>query len=161
VRTHGFVEEILAWKPDVIVTTSTPTTTAVKRETRTTPIVFTVVSDPIGEGFVQSFARPGGNVTGFVNFEPSLASKWLALVKEIDPAVMRVAGLFNPDTAPDGGSYFYRAFEAAARNWRSHQSLIPFGVITKLKRPLQRLPTNGVRVLLSWLTALWRCIVQR
>ncbi len=115
-RTHRFAKELLAWQPDVIVTTSTPSTAAVKRETRTTPIVFTVVSDPIGEGFVENFARPGGNITGFVNFEPSLASQWLALLKEINPAVVRVAGLFNPDTAPDSGSYFYRAFEAAARN---------------------------------------------
>jgi len=114
-HTQQFAKELVAWQPDVIVTTSTPTTAAVKRETRTTPIVFTVVSDPVGEGFVQSLARPDGNITGFVNFEPSLAGKWLSLLKEIDPGILRVAGLFNPDAAPDGGSYFSRAFEAAAR----------------------------------------------
>ena len=115
-RTHRFAVELLASHPDVIVTTSTPTTAAVKQETRTTPTVFTVVADPIGQGFVQSLARPGGNITGFANFEPSMAGKWLALLKEIDPRVVRAAGLFNPDAAPDGGSYFYRAFESAARN---------------------------------------------
>jgi putative ABC transport system substrate-binding protein len=115
-RTQRFAKELVDWRPDVIVSTSTPTTAAVKRETRTIPIVFTVVSDPLGEGFVQSLARPDGNLTGFVNFEPSLAGKWLNLLKEIDPRVLRVAGLFNPDAAPDGGSYFSRAFEAAARD---------------------------------------------
>lgn len=114
-RTRRFAKELLASQPDVIVTTSTPTTAAVQRETRTTPIVFTVISDPVGQGFVQNLARPGGNITGFVNFEPSMAGKWLALLKEIDPGVARVAGLFNPDTAPDGGSYFFSAFDAAAR----------------------------------------------
>jgi len=114
-RTQRFAKELVGWQPDVIVTTSTPTTAAVSRETRTIPIVFTVVSDPIGEGFVQNLARPDRNITGFVNFEPSLAGKWIGLLKEIDPGVLRVAGLFNPDAAPDGGSYFYRAFEAAAR----------------------------------------------
>ncbi|KWV51363.1 hypothetical protein AS156_12285 [Bradyrhizobium macuxiense] len=120
--THRFAKELLAWQPDVIVTTSTPTTAAVKQETRTTPIVFTVVADPIGEGFVENLAQPGGNITGFVNFEPSMAGKWLSLLKEIDPRVVRAAGLFNPDTAPDGGAYFYRAFEAAARDL----SITPF-----------------------------------
>ncbi len=115
-RTHRFAIELLASQPDVVVTTSTPTTAAVKQETRTTPTVFTVVADPIGQGFVQSFARPGGNITGFANFEPSMAGKWLALLKDIDPRIVRAAGLFNPDAAPDGGSYFYRAFEAAARD---------------------------------------------
>lgn len=115
-RTQRFAKELVDWHADVIVTTSTPTTAAVKRETRTTPIVFTVVSDPIGEGFVRSLARPDGNITGFVNFEPSLAGKWLNLLKEIDPRVLRVAGLFNPDAAPDSGSYFSGAFEAAARD---------------------------------------------
>jgi putative ABC transport system substrate-binding protein len=115
-RTHRFAIELLGSQPDVIVTTSTPTTAAVKQETRTIPTVFTVVADPIGQGFVQSFARPGGNITGFANFEPSMAGKWLALLKDIDPRLVRAAGLFNPDAAPDGGSYFYRAFEAAARD---------------------------------------------
>lgn len=114
-RTQRFARELVAWQPDVIVTTSTPGTAAAQRETRTIPIVFTVVSDPIGQGFVESLARPGGNITGFINFEPSIAGKWLALLKEIDPRVVRAAGLFNPDAAPDGGSFFSHPFEAAAR----------------------------------------------
>ncbi len=116
-RAHeGFARELVASQPDVIVTTSTPTTAAVSQKTATTPIVFTVVSDPIGEGFVRSLPRPGGNITGFVNFEPTLAGKWIGFLKEIDRRVVRVAGLYNPDAAPNGSSFFSCAFEAAARN---------------------------------------------
>ncbi|SIO52143.1 putative ABC transport system substrate-binding protein [Bradyrhizobium erythrophlei] len=115
-RTQRFARELVASQPDVIVTTSTPGTAAAQRETQTIPIVFTVVSDPVGEGFVESLARPDGNITGFINFEPSIAGKWLALLKEIDPRIVRAAGLFNPDASPGGGSYFLRPFETAARS---------------------------------------------
>jgi putative ABC transport system substrate-binding protein len=108
-----FANELVAWQPDVIATNSTPGTAAVQRETRTIPVVFVVVSDPVGEGFVASLARPGGNITGFINYEGSIAGKWLDLLKEIDPQVVRAAGLFNPDAAPGGGSFFLRPFEAA------------------------------------------------
>jgi putative tryptophan/tyrosine transport system substrate-binding protein len=115
-RTQRFAKELVAWRVDVITTNSTPGTAAVQRETRTIPIVFVVVSDPVGERFVASLARPGGNITGFINYEASIAGKWLDLLKEIDPRVVRAAGLFNPDAAPGGGSFFLRPFEAAARS---------------------------------------------
>lgn len=124
-RTRRFARELVASQPEVIVTTSTPTTAAVRQETATTPIVFTVVSDPIGQGFVQSLPRPGGNITGFVNFEPTLAGKWIGFLKEIDPRVVRVAGLYNPDAAPNGGSFFSRAFEAAVRSMEMAALLRP------------------------------------
>jgi putative ABC transport system substrate-binding protein len=108
--------ELVALQCDVIVTTSTPTTAAVQRETARTPIVFTNVSDPVGEGFVSSLANPGRNITGFINYESSIAGKWVQLLKEIDPRVTRAAILFNPETAPRGGSYFGDPFEAAARS---------------------------------------------
>lgn len=103
-------------QPDVITTNTTPGTAAVQRETRTIPIVFAVVSDPVGEGFVASLARPGGNITGFINYEASIAGKWVGLLKEIDPRIVRAAGFFNPEAAPDHGSFFLRPFEAAARS---------------------------------------------
>jgi putative ABC transport system substrate-binding protein len=115
-RIQKFAKELVAWQPDVIATNTTPGTAAVQRETRTIPIVFVSVSDPVGEGFVASLARPGGNITGFVNYEGSIAGKWLDLLKEIDPRLVRAAGLFNPDAAPGGGSFFLRPFEAAARS---------------------------------------------
>jgi putative ABC transport system substrate-binding protein len=92
--------ELVALKPDVLVAQNTPSLQAFRRETQTIPIVFTAVTDPVGQGFVQSFARPAGNITGFMNYEASLGGKWLGLLKEVAPAVKRVAILFNPTTAP-------------------------------------------------------------
>jgi putative tryptophan/tyrosine transport system substrate-binding protein len=80
------------------------------------PIVFVGVSDPLGSGFVASIARPGGNTTGFTNFEPSLTGKWLEMLKEIAPAIVRVAVIYNPKTAPGGGSFFLSSFEPVARS---------------------------------------------
>ena len=104
--------------PDVILSASTPGTVAVKRETQTIPIVFVVVADPIGEGFAASLAHPGGNLTGFSNVESSMIGKWLQLLTEIAPSIRRVAMIFNPATAPGGGSYFLPFFETAARSFR-------------------------------------------
>jgi putative ABC transport system substrate-binding protein len=110
-----FAKELIALNPDVILANSTPVARALYRETRTTPIVFVIVSDPVGEGFIASVPRPGGNVTGFVHNEPSLGGKWVELLTEIAPAVRRVAAMFNPDTAPYALSYYLPSFEAAAR----------------------------------------------
>ena len=84
----------------VIVSPTTPATAALLQQTRTIPIIFAIVADPVGSGFVASFPRPGGNATGFINYEPTIASKWLELLKEIAPRVNQVAFLFNPATAP-------------------------------------------------------------
>src|SRR5262249_31484282 len=92
-------------QPHLVLTMSTRVTAALLRQTRTIPIVFTVVSDPVGERFVESLARPGGNATGFTNVEFSLTGKWLELLKEVAPRVKRVAFIFNPKLAPGGGSY--------------------------------------------------------
>jgi putative ABC transport system substrate-binding protein len=110
-----FAKEIATMQPDVILAGNTPATAALQRETRTIPIVFAAVSDPVGEGFVASLPRPGGNITGFVNEEASLGGKWLELLTEIAPGVKRAAIMFDPDTAPGGGSYYLPSFEAAAR----------------------------------------------
>jgi putative ABC transport system substrate-binding protein len=111
-----FAKELVQLQPDVILTGATPATAAVQRETHTIPIVFTVVSDPVGAGFVVGLPRPGGNITGFTNVEAALGGKWLGMLKEIAPRVGRVAIMFNPDTAPGGGAYFLGPFEAAARS---------------------------------------------
>ena len=114
-RIRMFAKELVELQPDLIVAHSTPVTAELKRATRTIPIVFVSVSDPVGDGFVASLSRPGGNVTGFINYEGSIAGKWLELLKEIAPSVKRVAAVFNPDTAPGGGSFFLSSFEAAAK----------------------------------------------
>jgi putative ABC transport system substrate-binding protein len=117
-RMQTLAKELVDLRPDVILANTTPVTAALQRATQAIPIVFVIVADPIGSGFVASLARPGGNITGFVNEEASTAGKRLELLTVIAPAVKRVAILFNPDTAADGGSYYLPAFEAAAR---SHQ----------------------------------------
>ena len=105
--------ELVVLKPDVILADATPSVAALQRETRTIPIVFVGVNDPIGSGFVQSLARPGGDITGFTNYEFSMGGKWLGLLKEMAPSLARVAVIFNPTTAPYADSYL-RALEAAA-----------------------------------------------
>jgi len=94
-----FAKELVAMQPDVIFAMSRPATAALKQETATIPIVFTYVIDPIGAGFIASLARPGGNLTGLVAYEPSTVGKWLGMLKEIAPRTARVALLGNPKTA--------------------------------------------------------------
>jgi putative ABC transport system substrate-binding protein len=114
-RMRAFAKELVALKPDVILAFGTPVTAALQRETRTIPIVFAIVSDPVGEGFVASLAHPGGNITGFHNSEASIGGKWLELLAQISPGLKRAAMIFNPDTAPGHGAYYMPDFEAAAR----------------------------------------------
>jgi putative tryptophan/tyrosine transport system substrate-binding protein len=111
-----FAKELLALQPELVLSATTPTTAALLQQTRTVPIIFAVVSDPVGSGFVESYARPDGNVTGFTNFEPTIAGKWLELLKEIAPRVERVAFLFNPGTAPYV-EYYLNSFKAAAASF--------------------------------------------
>jgi putative ABC transport system substrate-binding protein len=92
--------ELVSQKPDVIVSFSTLLLTAVRNETSTIPIVFVAVADPIGQGFVSSFAHPGGNITGFTSFEFAIGAKWLELIKEIVPELGRFAFIFNPEAGP-------------------------------------------------------------
>jgi putative tryptophan/tyrosine transport system substrate-binding protein len=115
-RTRTFAKELVSLQPDVILTQGTPGTAALQPETRTIPIVFVVVADPVGPGFVTSLSRPGGNITGFINSEAAMGAKMLELLTEIAPGIKRVAMIFNPDTAPGRGTYYYRDFEAAARS---------------------------------------------
>ena len=94
-----FAKELVALRPDVILSQTTPTTAALLQQTRTIPIVFALVSDPVGSGFVASYRRPGGNVTGFDVSEPTQGGKWVELLKEITPRVARLAMLYNPESA--------------------------------------------------------------
>ncbi|MBM1174309.1 ABC transporter substrate-binding protein [Microvirga arabica] len=106
--------EAVAAHPDLIVANGTPATLAVLAETRSIPVLFFEVADPVGNGIVGNMSHPGGNTTGFTTFEPSLGGKWLQLLKEIDPRVRRAAILFNPETAHNRASPFVREFEAVA-----------------------------------------------
>src|SRR6516165_10848012 len=99
--TRAYAAELLALTPDIILVSGTYAATAVKQLTRTVPIVFVNVADPVGVGIVDSLARPGGNITGFMVFDFSFGGKWLDLLKEIAPHVSRVA-LFRDETNPVG-----------------------------------------------------------
>ncbi|HEY1364800.1 MAG TPA: ABC transporter substrate-binding protein [Xanthobacteraceae bacterium] len=112
-RASELARELVALQPDVILANATPSTAAVQRETRRIPVVFVPASDPIGSGFVESLARPGGNITGFINLESTLIQKWLELLKEIAPRVTRAAVIFNPQTAPYA-DYYLRSLPSAA-----------------------------------------------
>jgi putative ABC transport system substrate-binding protein len=105
---------LVGLQPDIILADSTPATVALQRETRTIPIVFANVSDPIASGIVARLDRPSGKITGFATLEASLGGKWLELLSEIAPGLKRAANMFNPDTAPV--STFMLSLETAARS---------------------------------------------
>jgi len=114
-RMQTFAKELVILQPDLLVGQTTPVVAALQRETKTIPIVFVIVSDPVGSGFVASLPHPGGNITGFINIEASLSGKWIEMLKEIAPRVTRAALLFNPDTAPYF-AFYQQPFDAAARS---------------------------------------------
>ena len=113
-RLRAYTAELVASAPDVIVANPTPIVAALKQATRTIPIVFALVSDPVSSGFVESWAQPGGNITGFTSFESSMAGKWLQALKQMAPRVTQVTVVFNPETAASGGEIFLRPLEEAA-----------------------------------------------
>jgi ABC-type uncharacterized transport system substrate-binding protein len=138
-RARMYAKELVELQPDVILAQTTPVTAALQRETRTIPIVFVGVSDPVGSGFVAGLSRPGGNLTGFGWMEPSMGGKWLELLTEIAPGIKRAAMMFNPDTAPYAKSYYMSSFETAARSFRVEPILAPLKAMTKSKRSSPRL----------------------
>jgi putative tryptophan/tyrosine transport system substrate-binding protein len=122
-----YAQELVALQPDLIFTSTTPATAAMLQQTRTIPIVFVFVGDPVGSGFVANLSRPGGNVTGFTPIVSSLGGKWVELLKEIAPGIARVSLLFNPPTATFVESYLssFKAAAARAAWWRwSHPFMI-------------------------------------
>jgi len=144
-----YAKELVALQPDLIVTQSTPITATLLQETRTIPIVFALVADPIGSGFVASFAKPGGNVTGFVTIEPTMAGKWLELLKEIAPRAARVAFLFNPATATYF-EYWLNPFKAAAVSFAVEAIAAPVHERSELESVIAeqaRTPNGGLVVM--------------
>jgi putative ABC transport system substrate-binding protein len=115
-RINLFARELVGLQPDVIVSNTTATTVAFQRETRTIPIVFLTVSDPVGSGFVESIARPGGNITGFLFQEAGMTGKWLQLLVEIAPHIKRAAIMFNPESGGSRPYFRLPTFDAAAQS---------------------------------------------
>jgi putative tryptophan/tyrosine transport system substrate-binding protein len=113
-RAQVVAKDILATAPDLIVSHTSPITLAVFQLTKIVPVVFVSIPDPIVLGLVANYARPGGNVTGFANFEPTMGGKWVEVLKDVDPAVRRIAILFNPETATGNGQVFLPSFKESA-----------------------------------------------
>jgi putative ABC transport system substrate-binding protein len=113
-RMRALAQELVGLQPDIIATVGAPAIVALQRETRTIPIIFVTVADPVASGIVPRLDRPGGNVTGFANFEATLGGKWLELLSEIAPGLRRAAIMFNPDTAP--AATYMASLETVARS---------------------------------------------
>jgi ABC-type uncharacterized transport system substrate-binding protein len=116
-RLQAQASELVGLAPDLILAVATPIVAGLLPVSRTVPIVFAYVTDPVGSGFVPNLARPGGRLTGFTSFEFSIGSKWLEALKEIAPAVKRVAVVFNPDTAPFAPLFWQPVVDVAARSF--------------------------------------------
>jgi putative ABC transport system substrate-binding protein len=112
-RARAYAAELISLIPDAILCNGSPATAALRNATQTIPIVFVVVTDPVGAGFVEGQARPGGNITGFSTFEPEIGGKWLELLKEVSPGLRRFAGIWDP------------AFKSFAGVWREVERLAP------------------------------------
>ena len=143
-RLSTFAKELASMAPDLLLATNTPALAALQRMTNSVPIVFVQVTDPIGDGFVASFARPGGRITGLTNFEPTMGGKWLEILKEIAPGVVRVRLLFkDPQTSPGGGSFYSRQIEAAAATFAMQPLPMPLRNATEIEPAIIEFARNS------------------
>jgi putative tryptophan/tyrosine transport system substrate-binding protein len=148
-QARKFAKELVEYKPDVIISGTTPSTAAIQGETRTIPVVFVVVSDPVGAGFVQSLPRPGTNMTGFINIEAAMGGKWPELLKELAPGLKRLAIMFNPDTAPGGGAYFMPSFDSAAHSLGVESTKVPVRSDEEIERAIASLEGQAGLVVMT------------
>ena len=151
-----FAKELVALKPDLIFTSTTHATAAMLQATSTIPVVFTLVADPVGRGFVASLPRPGGNVTGFTPIVGSLGGKWVELLKEIAPSVGRVSMVFNPQMATYVEGYLV-SFKAAAASLGMEASVAPVHDIHEVELLISASePNSGLVVMADAFTTLHR-----
>jgi putative ABC transport system substrate-binding protein len=145
-RMRILAKELVALQSDVLVGHTTGVVAALQREAKAIPIVFVIVSDPVGSGFVESLPRPGGNITGFINIEASLSGKWIEILKEIQPRITRAALMFNPATAPYR-AFYQQPFEAAARSSGIEPIATPVHSVADIERVFDSLgnrPDTGL-----------------
>jgi putative tryptophan/tyrosine transport system substrate-binding protein len=151
-----FAKELIALEPDLIFTSSTPATAAMLQATRTIPVVFALVADPVGSGFVASLPRPGGNVTGFTPIVGSLGGKWVELLKEIAPSVGRISMVFNPQMATYVEGYL-SSFKAAAASLGMEASVAPVHDMHEVELLVSKSdPNSGLVVMTDAFTTLHR-----
>jgi putative ABC transport system substrate-binding protein len=156
-RIRALAQELVGLRPDIILATGTPATAAAQRETRTIPIVFTNVPDPVPMGIVPRLNQPGGNVTGFAIFEATLGGKWLELLSEIAPGLKRAAFMFNPDIA--NASIFMPSLETAARSLKVEPIIAPFHSDVEIETAITALgrePGGGLVVIADAITVAHR-----
>ena len=149
-RFRAFAAELVAARPDVIVAHASPSAEALARATRTIPIIFAVVSDPVGSGLAASLSEPGRNATGFTNFATSTGAKWVEFLKVLSPRLARVALLFNPATAPGRGSTYLQSVETAAESFgidSTHATVSSAAQIEDAIATLSRLPDSALIVM--------------
>jgi len=142
-------KELVALQPDFVLTGSTPATASMHRQTSTIPILFVMVGDPVGSGFVASLSRPGGNLTGFTPIENSLGGKWVELLKEVAPRVVKATMLFHPAMAPFA-SYYLDPFKAAAVSLGMKAIVAPVDDMAELESVIAtsaREPNSGLIVM--------------
>jgi putative ABC transport system substrate-binding protein len=159
-RLRTLALELVALTPDVLLAGSSPPLAALRPATTTIPIVFVLVSDPVGQGFVESLARPGGNITGFTNFEFSMIGKWVELLKEIAPHTKRIAVIFNPETAPYTQRYL-PPFEDAARSFAAEPATAPVHSDSEIESAITALAQSegGIIVMSDPFTAVHRKVI--
>ena len=142
-------KELISLRPDLILTQNTPPSASMLQQTHTIPVIFVIVADPVGSGFVRSLSRPGGNATGFTVMEPTIAGKWVEMLKEIAPHVSRAALLFNPATAAYADIYI-NPFKAAATSFALDAISTPVHDASELESVIAaqaRVPNSGLVVI--------------
>jgi putative ABC transport system substrate-binding protein len=147
-RARAFAKELVSLAPDAILVVGSPAVAAVRQETQSIPIVFVGVTDPVGQGFVTNFAHPGGNITGFTDYDSTMGSKWLQLLKDIAPSIARVAFIFNPKTAHFAASVL-SSIEAAAPSFTVKVTTAPVHDASEIERVITvagREPNGGLIV---------------
>ena len=155
-QARAFANELVTSQPDVIFTGTTPATAAVKNATSTIPVIFVVVADPVGAGFVDSLSQPGGNITGFLNIEAAMGGKWADLLKEMAPDLSRLAIMFNPETAPYSGR-FLPSFDAAAQSLAVETIRVPVRSKDEIERSIASFgPRTGLVVMTDSFLAVHR-----
>jgi putative ABC transport system substrate-binding protein len=159
VQMHRLAKETVGLQPNCIVAHSTPVCDELMQLTRTIPIVFVSVSDPIGSGFVMSMARPGGNMTGFTIQQSTITSKYLEVLKQLVPGLTEVIALYNPGTAPGGGSFFLPSFEDAAKKFNVKPINAQVQNVSDIERVIREaslVPASGMVIMPDNFTTFYR-----
>jgi putative tryptophan/tyrosine transport system substrate-binding protein len=161
-RMLSLSKELVALRPDVIIGHSTPVVAALLQVTQAIPIVFVVVTDPVGSGFVASLARPGGNVTGFTNLQPTITGKYLSILRELKSQLSRVALMYNPESFPRGAASYTPSFVEAAKEFHvtpvANEVNSPVDIETAMA-DLGAVPGSGLIVVAGNFTTLHRELI--